>query len=61
MRRLMHNLELLVVLVGKGDWRGAEEAILQARMLLAEVEREVQARAEARARKAPGSRTVLIR
>jgi len=56
----MHNVELLVVLTGKGDWRGAAEAISQAKLLLAELEREMQSRAQARARKAPGSRTVLI-
>lgn len=60
MRRLMHNVELLVVLMGKGDWRGAAEAISQAKLLLGELERDMQSKAEARARKAPGSRTILI-
>lgn len=60
MRRLMHNVELLVVLMGKGDWKGAAEAISQAKLLLGELERDMQSKAEARARKAPGSRTILI-
>jgi len=60
MRRLMHNVELLVVLIGKGDWGGAAEAVSEAKLLLAELEGEMQSRAKAGARKAPGSRTVLI-
>jgi hypothetical protein len=42
MRKLMHNVELLIVTTGKGNWKGAAESISKAKMLLAEIERDVQ-------------------
>jgi hypothetical protein len=62
MRKLMHNVELLVVTTGKGNWRGASESIAKAKMLLAEIERDVQSRmrTESEERRKREQRTVRV-
>ena len=59
MRKLMHNVELLIVTTGRGNWKGASDSILKAKMLLDEIERdiksEITAEAEERRRRAQQS------
>lgn len=47
MKKLMHNVELLVVTVGSRNWKSAREAVSNARILLGEIEREIQSESEA--------------
>ena len=55
----MHNVELLIVTTGRGNWKGASDSILKAKMLLDEIERdiksEITAEAEERRRRAQQS------
>jgi hypothetical protein len=41
-RKLMHNVELLIVTSGKCNWKGASDSVLKAKMLLTEIEMEIQ-------------------
>ncbi len=50
MKRLMHNMELLIVLSGKRNWRAAAEAISEAKVLLGELERYVESARQAEAK-----------
>ena len=62
MKKLMHNLELLIVTTGKGNWKSALDAVSTARLLLGEIEREIQSRvaSEAQERKRKESRRVNL-
>jgi hypothetical protein len=62
MRKLMHNVELLVVTTGKGNWKGASESIAKAKLLLTEIERDVHSRmkAESEERRKREKRTVRM-
>ena len=42
MRKLIHNVELLIVTTGRGNWKGASDSILKAKMLLDEIERDIK-------------------
>ena len=41
MKKLMHNVELLVVTTGTGNWRSALETVSKSKSLLAEIERDI--------------------
>ncbi len=41
MKKLMHNVELLVVTTGAGNWRSALDTVSKSKSLLAEIEREI--------------------
>jgi hypothetical protein len=62
MRKLMHNVELLVVTTGKGNWKGASESISKAKLLLTEIERDIHSRmkTESEERRKREKRTVRM-
>jgi len=62
MKKLMHNVELLVITTGSGNWKSAREAISNARLLLGEIDRRIQSNmeAEARGRERERPRTVRL-
>lgn len=47
MKKLMHNVEILIVTTGKGNWRSAADAVAKARQLLDELDRDLQSRMKA--------------
>ena len=47
MKKLMHNVEILIVTTGKGNWRSAADAVAKARQLLDEIDRDLQSRMKA--------------
>ncbi len=44
MKKLMHNLELLVVLTGNRNWVKAADTVRQTKLVLGEIERDVDRR-----------------
>ena len=62
MRKLIHNVELLIVTTGSGNWKGASDSILKARLLLTEIERDIHSemKAESEEMRKREQRTVRI-
>jgi hypothetical protein len=42
MRKLMHNLELLVVTIGNSNWESARDAVSKSKLLLGLIEDEIE-------------------
>ncbi len=62
MKKLMHNVEILIVTTGNENWRSAADAVLNAKLLLGEIGRDIEMKMheKEKAEKKKEPRTVRI-